>query len=938
MSTHPTPIRRALTWAAVALLALGFQALPWVQKGDLALLDAHFRLGRRVAPRAAPTPEVVVVGIDSASIQAIPEPLALYHRPLGQFLEAMAQARPRAVGVDFAMPERSMRAVLPGADEELLRGLLVLRGRAPVVLGRLLGPDGRPRPVYPPLATLAGEAGLGYIMIPGDADGVMRRAQPFLGADGEGATFTARLAQACGVPAPERLIDYSLGQPYDYVPLHQVLAWQTAGLGPRLRDRFQDRVVLLGTVLPFEDRLNVPVHLAAWEASALNTTPGVLVHAQTLRTYLAGSGLRAAPLWGVLALSLAGLALARGRRSGLWLLGAGVLLEGAALFLLRRGVFLPVLACGGPMGGAWLLASGRERLRDRRARLEAEETARTQAESLARMTHELRTPLNAILGLADLALRQGGGLGVAEYLGKIVGASRTLKAVLNEVLDYAKVEAGTLELEAIPFALAEVLARLEDLFGAQARAQGLAWGVVLAPEVPPILVGDPQHLAQVLANLMSNALKFTATGGIQVTVTLSCGLADRAVLRFAVEDTGIGLTEEECGRIFQPYRQANASISRRYGGTGLGLTLAAQVVAAMGGTLAVASRPGQGSTFSFEAAFPIGAPNPSPGPAAAPIRLQGLRVLLVEDEVLNRHVTREMLVGAGAQVALAATALEGVRLALEGQAQVVLMDLQMPDMDGLEAARRIRKRRAEVPIVALTADTHPGILETCRQAGMNGLLLKPYEPEELVRILAAWVPEAPPEAVEDQVQDRPGLGLRTALRRLGGNRALLWQGLGLFRARYAQEAEAIRACLASGDRKGAMLRLHSLKGAAGSLAASGLGEACARLEQGLRREDEAMLPASLEALTLHLDQVLASCPESPAPQPLPRPGASRAALLQDLTEQLRMGSPDAEEAASHLRAWLEGTPQQARMADIQRLIQRYDFKAALREVDQLEAL
>ena len=949
------PPGRLRPFGTCLLVVLAFLALPGVQRADLGLLDLQVRLWRRVAPRAAPAPEVVVVGIDEASLQGVPEPMALYHRPLGHFLEAMALARPRAVGLDFALPERAMDPVLPGSDEALLRGVLALRGRIPLVMGRMLGAAGVPRPIHAPLIALAGEAGLGYVVAPVDPDGVARRFRPTLEEAGDGAagaTFGARLGRACGVATPAALVDFTLGPAFTFVPLREVLQKGATGDAEGLRALFEGRVVLLGTVLPYEDRVELPVRMAAWESPALVGSPGVLLHAQTLRSLLAGPGLRPFPAWAAATLALAGaaggLALAR-RRGGLLLLGALALLALIGFGLLRLGLVLPLTACGGPAATLWLLEKGRERLRDRRARREAEAAARAQAEFLARMSHEIRTPMNAILGLARLARSRETSPVVGDYLRKIVDASRTLMGILNDVLDFSRIEAGGLVLEAVPFAPAEVLARVVDLFEAQARVQGLALRMATPDGPPPVLLGDPLRLGQVLANLVGNALKFTPTGEVRVELKAAPTGEGGVLLRLAVADTGIGLTREQQARIFTAFSQADASTTRRYGGTGLGLAISRRLVEAMGGHLEVASEPGRGSTFHFELTLRPGVLEAA-APEAVP-SLQGLRVLLVEDDPLNQQVARETLEEAGAAVTLAETGLEGVRMALEVCFHVVLMDLRMPDLDGLEATRRILRVRPDLPILAMTADAMPEAIAACGEAGMRGTLLKPFEPGDLLRSLGAFTPAGPlpsshpaprphpaPAAEEE---DLPGIDARAALRRLGGNRALLRRLMDLFLERYAGEAERVQAALAAGDPELAARRIHTLKGAAGSLSAMGLFEACQALEHDLRSGGPGDVRDPVEILSRHLDLVLAGCrKEADVPLPAvavppPPPEGDPAALRRELETQLRMRSPDAEYAAAQLSARFLGTPQQARMEEIERAIKRFDFRAALRELDLL---
>jgi PAS domain S-box-containing protein len=390
------------------------------------------------------------------------------------------------------------------------------------------------------------------------------------------------------------------------------------------------------------------------------------------------------------------------------------------------------------------------------AREAAEVATHGKSQFLANVSHEIRTPLNAIVGLGHLLLATELPAKQRDYVGKIHSSARLLLRTVDDVLDFSKIEAGKLELERTSFRLDEVLEDIGSVLAVQADGKGISFVVTVGDDVPRSLIGDPLRLVQVLTNLVGNAVKFTERGG----VTLRVGLASRddgeAVLRFAVEDTGIGMTAPQLARIFEPFTQADGSTTRRFGGTGLGLTICRQVVEAMGGRLAATSVPGSGSTFAFEVAFRVSAAEVrsaevTPGArvggesflATASLRLRGSRVLIVEDNAINQQVARELLEAAGVAVSIAdnGRAAVDVVAASGGALDAVLMDVQMPGMDGVAATRAIRAvaANADLPIIAMTAHAEVTERERCLAAGMNDYVSKPFEPSHLFRTLAHWL-------------------------------------------------------------------------------------------------------------------------------------------------------------------------------------------------------
>jgi len=503
--------------------------------------------------------------------------------------------------------------------------------------------------------------------------------------------------------------------------------------------------------------------------------------------------------------------------------------------------------------------------------------AATQAKSqfLATMSHEIRTPMNAVLGMLYLLRQTTLSERQKNYLDKAQTASGMLLKLINDILDFSKVEAGKLELESAPFSLKAVLDDLTALAGATILHKPIELRVQVAPEVPDRLIGDPLRLGQVLLNLASNAVKFTEQGEIEIGVALEAAVAGEAALRFSVTDSGIGMTPEQQTALFNAFTQADTSTTRRYGGTGLGLAISKELVELMGGSIWVQSERGVGSTFSFVAHLKI-QQKATKGPATGeaqdagrrePQRLDGARILLVEDNALNQEVAKELLERRGARVDLAANGVEALRLLGSGGAyHAVLMDLSMPEMDGLEATRRIRQNPAfdRLPIIAMTASAMDSERHRCLEAGMNDRVSKPIEVEQMFATLARWVAprlaEAPAkggrvEAVAGWagLPELPGIELSHALR-IVESAPLFKRLLVSFGRENAGAAAKLREQLAAGELEAARLLVHSLKGVAGNLGAETLHKAASSLETALIEGEEAA-PA-LESFEEKLAEVL----------------------------------------------------------------------------------
>jgi signal transduction histidine kinase/HPt (histidine-containing phosphotransfer) domain-containing protein len=514
----------------------------------------------------------------------------------------------------------------------------------------------------------------------------------------------------------------------------------------------------------------------------------------------------------------------------------------------------------------------------------AEGTARSKTDFLARMSHELRTPLNAVIGLAQVGLREeASGRSTQTLYPRILSAGQHLLRVVNDVLDYSRIEAGKSTVESQPFDLAATVAQAVQLLEPQAVAQGISLRVEWTPASRARLLGDGQRIQQVLVNLLSNAVKFTERGHVVLRIT-----SQGARHVFEVSDTGIGLTPEQISRLFQPFEQADNSSTRRHGGTGLGLVISRHLAREMGGDITVRSTPGQGSTFSFSVTLPESqVRDTEPGELiGATGRLHGLSVLAAEDMEVNRFLLAHVLEQEDAWVLFAEDGAAAVR-AVQDQARtaggpaprvapfdVVLMDLQMPVMDGFEATRRIRAIRADLPIIGLTAHALPEERARCLDAGMSGHVAKPVDVEELVTAIqracrprargssraaapALASAQAPSFAAPPAGPQAPVIDWAAVAAGLGASEAFLDQLAAGLLKNLGPKPAVLRAAVQQADLPLIMREAHSIKGVAGNVKADAAFALARAVETAARQGQQACL-GDAEALAAAVEQMLAA--------------------------------------------------------------------------------
>lgn len=524
----------------------------------------------------------------------------------------------------------------------------------------------------------------------------------------------------------------------------------------------------------------------------------------------------------------------------------------------------------------------REATRSLQEKTEAAEAASVaKGVFLANMSHEIRTPLNAVLGMSYLALKTDLSEQQRGYISKIVLSGEHLLGLMNNLLDMSKIEAGKIELDPIDFSLKATLSRVQQLLEDKARAKGLSIVLKLDPQLPDAMHGDPLRLTQILVNFADNAIKFSSAGQIDIRSHLERRTANGWLVRFEVHDKGVGMSEAQLARLFQPFTQADSSTTRKFGGTGLGLAISKQLAMLMGGDVGAASAVGQGSTFWFTVQL---------SPARQPLKVTeeqsllmqdqlpsvaGLRVLLAEDNLLNQQVAQEMLADLGVDVGVAATGREVLAALQQGDYDCVLMDCQMPDMDGFETTRQIRADQAlkHVHVIAMTANASASDRAQCLAAGMNDYLAKPVDPVKLHTMLALWHPDRladagpasnwevpaqqggtlPAGEAQEDVLDIQGMS-----QLVHGDPARLRHLLDTYMASTRDHMAGLQQAMNQADVRQQAFWAHKIKGSAPWIGARGLAWQCQELEKHAAQADpEGKVPALAADVMQRCEQIMA---------------------------------------------------------------------------------
>jgi signal transduction histidine kinase/CheY-like chemotaxis protein/HPt (histidine-containing phosphotransfer) domain-containing protein len=478
------------------------------------------------------------------------------------------------------------------------------------------------------------------------------------------------------------------------------------------------------------------------------------------------------------------------------------------------------------------------------AKKQADDNAMMKEQFMANMSHEIRTPMNAILGFTGLLHKTTLDPTQAEYLSAIRHSSANLLSIINDILDFSKIEAGMLRIESIPFSVDEVIHPLRVMFEEKAREKGLAFQIVIDKRIPAILFGDPTRLGQILVNLLNNALKFTDHGSVSLTLEVEALEVKRVSLRFNVKDTGIGIPADKQANVFERFNQGNAETTRKYGGTGLGLSIVKSLVTMQNGTITFRSSQFQGTEFSVTIPYAVSQERVATGEDTHTGPLQPFKkkykVLLAEDNLLNQRLTTRLLEGFGLECEVAEDGTVVVEKLHRAPFDLVLMDIQMPVLDGYHTTQHIRQElKLEIPVIAMTAHSIEGELQKCIRFGMNDYISKPFKEEELYQVLRKYLPEDMQVPVENQKRaPAEKLDLSDLYEMAKGNKTFMREMSEMFVAQNPGDMAELEKAIADDDYERISDVAHRMKTSVGFMGLKALMQPLNEIEQlGKEKKD-----------------------------------------------------------------------------------------------------